>query len=133
MKIMAGFSPKKILLGYQCLLNLPNLTKTKSTRLHVRRTLKNLQEVLINKTAATVWETTEPLLAGQKQGLSLGAHWLPVSGNAADHDSWSWEKGSTRPVWTLMLDANDLQNNGLLYARASEEMVLTPLKCVESL
>lgn len=47
----------------------PNLTKNKSTRLHVKRTFKNLQEVLMNK-AATAEDRT-------RQGLSLGACVLP--------------------------------------------------------
>lgn len=41
----------------------PNLTKNKSTRLHVKRTFKNLQEVLMNKTANANWT---------RQGLSFG-------------------------------------------------------------
>lgn len=44
----------------------PNLTKNKSTRLQVKRTFKNLQEVLMNKTATADW------LTGLGQALASG-------------------------------------------------------------
>lgn len=50
----------------------PNLTKNKSTRLHVKRTFKNLQEVLRNKTAT-----------GLGKALALGPMDCP-GGNKAD-------------------------------------------------
>lgn len=73
----------------------PNLTKNKSTRLHVKRTFKNLQEVLMNKTATANWT---------RQGLSFGPG-LPGPGIKQIFKA-GCEKGSARPRPTLLSDAD---------------------------
>lgn len=70
----------------------PNLTKNKSTRLHVKRTFKNLQEVLMNKTATADW------LTGLGQALASGP-WVARPGIKQIFKAGAVKKAASGQGW----------------------------------